>query len=232
MEEWIRHVLGSGEITAAVLAAAFLLGLLATLSSTCNIAALSAIAGYSATRETSGRRDTLLAGLSFMVGAVIALAAIGAVAGFVSRIAGDALGRYWRIFAGAVAVLFGLTALKLVPFKLPTPSLARKSETPSAGLFPAAVFGLVVGGSATACSTGCNPLLAVPLGVAALQGDVLRGAALLGAFALGFSSPLAAIFLGLSVGRRAIKAERAAAAVRIVGGILLTAVGFYLLATL
>jgi len=232
MEDWIRHALGSGEITAAVLAAAFLLGLLATLGSCCNIAALGAVAGYSASRETSGRRDTLLAGLSFMIGAVIALAAMGAVAGFVSRLAGDALGRYWRIFAGAVAILLGLAALKLVPFRLPVPAFARKSETPAVGLFPAAVFGLVVGGSATACSVGCNPLLAVPLGVAALQGEVLRGAALLGAFALGFTSPLAAIFLGLSVTKRAVKAEKAVTIVRIVGGVLLIAVGFYLLATL
>lgn len=232
MEEWIQRVMGSGEITVAVLAAAFLLGLLATLGSCCNIAALGAIAGYSATRTSSGRRDTLLAGLSFMIGAVIALAAMGAVAGFVSRVAGSALGRYWRIFAGAVAILFGLTALKLVPFRLPIPAFARKKTTPSAGLFPAAVFGLVVGGSATVCSVGCNPLLAVPLGVAALQGEVLRGAALLGAFALGFTSPLAAIFLGLSITKRALKAEKAVAVVRIVGGVLLIAVGFYLLATL
>ena len=94
------------------------------------------------------------------------------------------------------------------------------------------VFGLVVGGAATACSVGCNPLLAVPLGVAALQGRTVWGAAILAAFAIGFALPLAAMLVGFSWGKSALKAKKATAAARIMGGVVLIGVGFYFLVTL
>ncbi len=230
MQEWIGQVLESSQLSWAVLPASFLLGLLGAVSSFCNVAAMGAIAGYSGSREDTGRRATMFAGLSFMFGTVIALAVLGAVAGFVSQVAGSALGRYWKIFAGLAAIFFGLAALNLVPFKLP--ALGSRDRAPRRGLLGAAVFGLVVGGSATACSVGCNPLLAIPLGVAALQGHTLWGAAILGAFAVGFSLPLTAILLGLSLGRSALKTKKAATAARIVGGVLLIGVGFYFLVTI
>lgn len=36
------------------------------------------------------------------------------------------LGRYWKLFAGLVAVLFGLATLKLLPFTLPGHVLMRE----------------------------------------------------------------------------------------------------------
>ena len=164
-----------------------------------------------------------------MLGTIAALAVLGAVAGFVSQVAGSTLGRYWKVFAGLAAILFGLAALNLVPFRLPT--VGSTHRTQPRGLFGAAVFGLVVGGSATACSVVSNPLLAVPLGIAALQGHTLWGAAILAAFAIGFSVPLTAILLGLTLGKATLKAKKAVTAVRIVGGAMLIAVGFYFLVT-
>ncbi len=230
MQEWINHILGSPQLTLAALPAAFLLGFLGAVSSCCNFAAVGAIAGYSATCDNGGRRATLLAGLFFMFGTIIALAVLGAVAGFVSQVAGSALGRYWKIFAGVIAIFFGLAALNLVPFKLP--GLSSRRKTQPKGLLGAAVFGLVVGGFATACTACYSPLLAGPLGMTVLQGQTLWGAAILGAFALGFSLPLAGILLGLSLGKSAIKAKKAGAVARIAGGVLLIGVGFYLLATI
>ena len=49
---------------------------------------------------------------------------------------------------------------------------------------------------------------------------------------IGFGLPLAAIMLGVSFGKLAIKAKRAEAAIRIAAGVLLIAAGFYFLATL
>lgn len=229
MEQWIRQVLQSSQLTLAVLPAAFLLGLLAGVSSCCNLAALGAIAGYSATRKNIARRATMLAGLFFMFGTIIALAVLGALAGFVSQAAGNALGRYWKIFAGLAAIFFGLAALNLVPFKLPT--IGSTARVQPRGLLGAAVFGLVIGGSATTCSACCNPLIAVPLGAAALQGNILWGAAILGAFAVGFSLLLTAILLGFSLGKSTLRAKKAATAARVVGGLLLVGVGFYFLLT-
>ena len=125
---------------------------------------------------------------------------------------------------------FGLAALNLVPFKLPAVGSGTRAQR--SGLLGAAVFGLVVGGSATACTACCNPLLAVPLGVAALQGHTLWGAGILAAFAIGFSLPLTGMLLGFSLGRSALKAKKAATVARIVGGLLLVGVGFYFLGTI
>ncbi len=229
MQDWVTQVLESPQFTLAVLPAAVLLGLLAAASSCCSIPALGAIVGYSGSREDMSRRATMLAGLFFMVGTIIALAALGGVAGFVSQMAGTALGRYWKIFAGLAMILFGLAALNLVPFKLPSVTLTGRAVP--GGPLGAALFGLVVGGSATACSAGCNPVLPVALGIATLQGHTLWGAAILGAFAVGFSLPLTAILLGLSFGKSALKAQKATTVIRITGGVLLVGVGFYLLAT-
>ena len=229
MVDWIREVVESPQLTWAILPAAFLLGITAAATSSCNVAALGAIAGYSGAREGEERKGMLLAGLFFLLGTVIALAVLGATAGFISQIAGKALGKYWQVFAGLAAVFFGLAALNLVPFKLPSIGAARKER--SGGLVGAAIFGLAVGGGATACTTACNPIIAVPLALAALQGETLRAAIMLAAFAVGFSVPLAAILVGLSFGKSVFKARKAAVVIRIVSGALLVVAGFYLLAT-
>ncbi len=228
MQEWIKQVLESSQFGVAVLPAAFLLGIFGAISSGCNIAALGAIAGYSGTSEDSDRRSTIFAGLFFVIGTIVALGALGAVAGFIGQVAGSVLGKYWKVFAGLTAIFFGLAALNLVPFKLPR----IKSAANSGGPLKAAVFGLVVGGAATACTVGCNPLLAIPLGAAVLQGHTLWGVGILAAFAAGFSLPLAAILVGLSYGKSTMKSKKAAAVARIAGGVLLVGVGFYLLATI
>ncbi len=229
MHEWINRILESPELAWAALPAAFVLGILGTVSSCCNVAAIGAIGGYSATRANTERRATMLAAMFFLLGTIAALAVLGAVAGFVSQVAGSALGRYWKVFAGVVAIFFGLAALRLVPFELP--GLRSKNKAKPKGLLGAAVFGLVVGGSATVCTATYNPLLAVPLGMAALQGQTLWGAGILGAFALGYALPLAAILLGFSLGISALKTKKAAAVSRIVGGVLLVGIGFYFLIT-
>lgn len=229
MLEWVRQVLEAPQLGVAALPAAVLLGAFGAASSCCSAPALGVIAGYSGTREGADRRSTVVAGLFFMLGTVIALAVLGAVAGFVSQAAGTVLGRYWRVFAGLAAIFFGLAALNLVPFKLP--KFGSRGGTPHRGLLGAAAFGLVVGGSATTCTVSCNPVLAVALGVATLQGHTLWGAAILASFAAGFSVPLAAILVGLSLGRSALKAKKVATAVRIAGGVLLVGAGFYFLVT-
>ena len=51
------------------------------------------------------------------------------------------------------------------------------------------------------------------------------------AFAIGFSLPLAALALGASFGKAALKAKRAEAVIRVAAGLLLIGVGFYFLCT-
>ena len=89
-----------------------------------------------------------------------------------------------------------------------------------------------MGGGVCVASLACNPGIYIVLGVAVLQGYTLWGMAIMAAYAVGFSLPLAVIMLGVSFGKSAIKARKTEAAMRIVCGVLLIFAGFYFLATL
>lgn len=231
MVEWAGTVFERTGIGPAALPAAFLLGLLSSIAcSCCTLPVLGAVAGYSGTRRQGSLKRTLFAALFFMLGAVIATVILGAVAGFVGQVAQRTLGTYWKVFAGIIAILVGLAALKLLPFKLPGLKMSRDRPEPE-GYLGVAVFGLVVGGGIGACSLPCNPGILIVLGVAVLEGYTFWMVAILISYAIGFSLPLAAIMLGVSAGARSIKAKRADAVIRTIAGILLLGAGFYFLAT-
>ncbi len=232
MQEWINQAFESGAFSLAVPAAAFLLGLISSVASACcSLPVLGAIVGYSGVRKVNNHRANLLTAFFFMLGTVIAFIILGSVAGFLSQVAQTTLGKYWKFFAGVILIFFGLALLRLLPFKLPQ---LRSSESKSRqkGLFGAAVFGFVVGGGLGFCSLPCNPGIFIVLGVVILQGYSLWAVALLVAYAIGFSLPLAAIMLGVSFGKMAVKAKTADMAIRIVAGVLLITAGFYFLATI
>jgi len=230
MEEWIRQTLSAQQVGLAVRPAAFLFGALAAVSSCCTLPVLGAVAGYASSLDArSARRERLYVALSFMVGTVLSLAALGTVTGFVGDLAGASLGRYWRFAAGMVAVAFGLVSLNLLRIK--TPKLDFTARSAKRSMAGALVYGLALGGGTTACAFGCNPLIPVAMGAAVLQGKTLLGAAMLGVFALGYSLPLAAgvIGIGFGVGSLGRVAQRVMPVARVVGGLMLITVGFYLL---
>jgi cytochrome c biogenesis protein CcdA len=199
MQEWISQTLQSSTLGLTVLPAALLLGLIGAVTSCCNLAVIAVVAGYSGTEsEKRSRRDILVGGLFFMLGAFVALAILGAVTGLISQTVGSTLGVYWKLFAGLAMVLFGLATLRLLPFKLPR--LGSASGTMPKGTVKAMVFGFVVGGGITACSACCNPALFVALGMATLKGQTAWGAAVMAAFAVGYSLPLGAAVVGLGLG--------------------------------
>lgn len=209
---------------------AFLLGLVSAIASACcTLPVLAAVIGYSGMRHDASRRGNLLTAGSFMLGSTLAILMIGAVAGLVGQVAQSVLGKYWKIFAGIVAIVMGLAALDLLPFK------PRKREMgegkPSSGIIGAILVGLVVGGAVSVSSLACNPGIYIILGVAVLQGYTAWMAAVLVAYALGFSLPLAALVLGVSFGTAAVSAKRAETGFRVVAGILLIGAGFYFLWT-
>ncbi len=228
--EWSKTVLEQTGYRPVALPLAFVLGLTSAVASACcTLPVLGAIVGYSGTREDRERRAKFLSALFFMMGSTIALVILGIVAGFIGQVAQDTMGKYWKVFAGLIAIFVGLAALKLLPFKLPTKTVKGKSRPK--GFLGAAVFGLVMGGGVSVASLACNPGIFIVLGVAVLQGYTLWGMAIMAAYAVGFSLPLAVIMLGVSFGKSAIKAKRTEIAIRIAGGVLLIIAGFYFLTT-
>ena len=227
---WAKTVLEQVGFRPMALPLAFVLGLGSAIASACcTLPLLGAIVGYSGTREDRDRRAKFLAALFFMLGTTIALIILGTVAGFIGQVAQDTMGKYWKVFAGLIAIFVGLAALKLLPFKLPTKTVDTRSQPK--GLLGAAVFGLVMGGGVSIASLACNPGIFIVLGVAVLQGYTLWTIGITAAYAVGFSLPLALIMLGASFGKSAIKAKRTETTIRIIGGVLLIIAGFYLLGT-
>ena len=210
---------------------AFLLGLASAVASTCcTLPVFGAIVGYAGTQEMNDRRSNLYGAFFFMVGSTIALLILGSVAGLIGQVAQSTLGGYWKIFAGVIAILVGLGALDLLPFRIPGRQ-SRPVETRKRGVMGAAAVGLIMGGAVSVCSMGCNPGIFIILGVAVLQGYTLWMFGILSAYAIGFSLPLAALMLGVTLGKSAIGFKRADTVIRLVAGVVLISVGLYFLST-
>lgn len=228
----ITTMLQEASMSPVALPLAFVLGLASAVASACcTLPAMGMLVAYSGTRQDNNKRAACVSAFSFMIGTSVALIIFGVIAGFVGQAAQALLGKYWRLFAGVIAVVLGLAALKLLPVKLP--QFARKAEARSTshGMLGTVFIGLLMGGGVAASSLPCNPGIFIVLGASVLMGQILWGMILMAAFSVGFSLPLGAILLGVSFGKAAIKAQKVEVAIRIIAGILLVSVGLYLLAT-
>ncbi len=232
MLETITRGLQEGSSSAIALPLAFALGLVSAVASACcTLPAMGMLVAYSGTRETHDRRSTVMSALWFLIGTTLALVILGFVAGLVGQAAQSFLGRYWRLFAGVVAVLVGLGTLKLI--RLPTFSKGTKKRNSKKNRdgIDAVLGGLFLGGGVAACSLPCNPGIFIVLGASVLMGKLVWGMVLMAAFAVGFSVPLAAILFGVSLGKASIRAGKADVVIRTVAGAVLIGAGLYLLAT-
>jgi cytochrome c biogenesis protein CcdA len=190
---------------------------------------LGILVGYSGAQANDSRKAAVKKALFFTLGTIVSLMIIGGIAGFVGQVAQNSLGRYWKVFAGVVAVFLGLAALKLLPFKL---SLGKFEGLGNRlGRTGAVLAGLILGGIVAASSLPCNPGIFIVIGAAILQGEVLWAALMLAMFAIGFSLPLGAVLLGVSLSKISLAAKGADAAIRWVAGGVLVIAGFYFLVT-
>jgi len=231
MMQWVTEALQSASMGPAALPLAFLLGLVSAVASACcTLPAMGMLVAYSGTREDANRRTAFASTISFMIGTTLALIVLGFVAGFVGQAAQALLGRYWKLFAGVIAVFLGLAALKLLPVRLPQFTRTAEARSAVQGMLGTVVVGLLMGGGVAAASLPCNPGIFIVIGASVLMGRILWGMVLMAAFGVGFSLPLGAILFGVAFGKASIKAQKAEAAIRIVAGVLLVCAGFYLLA--
>ena len=201
----------------------------AATSACCTLPALGILVGYSGAQANDSRKTAVKAAVLFTLGTILSLMIIGAVAGFVGQVAQTSLGRYWKVFAGVVAVFLGLAALNLLPFKLSFGKFeGLKNRLGKSG---ALLAGLVLGGIVAASSLPCNPGIFIVMGAAVLQGKVLWATGLLGMFAVGFSLPLGAVLLGISLSKVSFAAKGTDTVFRWVAGTILFVAGFYFLIT-
>ena len=212
-----------------LLFALFLGTVSAATSICCTLPALGILVGYSGAREEKCRNAAIGTVVFFTLGTILSLMIIGGIAGLVGQTAQTNLGTYWKLFAGIVAIVFGLATLKMLPFNLPAVSLGTAANR--SGNLGTATAGLLMGGGVAASSLPCNPGIFIVLGAAVLQGQVVWATLLLAMFALGFSLPLGAVLLGVSLSKTALLPKNADSVIRWMSGCILLVAGFYQLVT-
>jgi len=209
---------------------AMLLGAVSAAASTCcTLPALGLVAGYSGTQNQGSKKEIVKSAVLFMLGTIVSLMIIGAISGFVGQVAQSTLGKYWKIFAGVIAVILGLASLKLLPFNISFGKLSTsKKELSPLGQI---LTGFALGGIVAVSSLPCNPGIFIVMGAAILQGAVLWAMCLLGFYAIGFALPLGLLMLGISLGNFTLASKGMDKALRWVSGGILIVIGFYFLLT-
>lgn len=230
MLEYVTNILQQVASEPLGLVFALILGVVSAVTSACcTLPALGILVGYSGAAANDNRKAAVKTALLFTLGTIVSLMIIGGIAGFVGQVAQNSLGRYWKVFAGIVAVFLGLAALNLLPFKVSFGKFEGvKSRMGKSGV---ALAGLILGGIVAVSSLPCNPGIFIVIGAAVLQGLVVWAILLLAMFAVGFSIPLGAILLGISFGKTTLVARNADFVVRWISGVILLAAGFYFLIT-
>lgn len=209
---------------------ALILGTASAIASTCcTLPALGLVAGYSGTQTQDTKKALIKSTLLFMLGTIVALMIIGAISGLVGQVAQITLGRYWKVFAGVIAIILGLATLKLLPFNISLgnfdPSKMKQNK------FGSILTGFALGGIVAVSSLPCNPGIFIVMGAAILQGAVLWAMILLGFYAIGFALPLGALVLGISLSKFSLASKGVDTAFRWIAGLILVGVGFYFLLT-
>ena len=143
----------------------------AATSACCTLPALGILVGYSGAQANDNRKAAVKSALLFTLGTILSLMIIGGIAGYVGQVAQTSLGRYWKVFAGVVAVFLGLATLKILPFNLSLKKVELGRD--KFGPLGSVLAGLILGGIVAVSSLPCNPGIFIVIGAAILQGAVL-----------------------------------------------------------
>ena len=199
---------------------AFLTGLLFSF----NPVALASIP-VSLAYVTRGRDkgQALLFGAMFIAGMIVAHVALGLIAGLGGKWAADVTGRGWGLFLGPLLIILGLMWAGWL--RIPLPSFGFRASRPAAA-WGAFLLGIPF---AIAVCPVCTPTLVVLLGVTAGIGSVWLGVVLLLAFALGRAVPVAIGAFAVGWLENLNRFARYRRGFEIGGGLLLIAMGFYML---
>ncbi|MBI4647013.1 MAG: hypothetical protein HY738_10595, partial [Bacteroidia bacterium] len=113
-------------------------------------------------------------------------------------------------------------------------SLKPKQGNYNKNFISSLIFGFVVGSFTIGCNTCCNPVFPVVFGASFIKGSYLWGIFLLTIFGVGFSLPFSALMLGLGTGvaKLSNSFNKITIIIRWIAGLLLIAIGFYILLTI
>ena len=233
MNEWINTVLSTDQSGITELIAVFLLGIISVFACACNFAIIGGLAGYAGTLGATGKTKAVVtSSLSFFVGNVIAMSAIGCLIGFASEFVGTAMGNYWKIAVGIILILFGVYTLDILPFKIP--GIPFNFQSKKSGMASGILFGFVIGALLPLSSICCNPIFPIVVAASLVTGSTLWGFFLLFSFALGHGIILTAAMLGagLGLGKISKMLSKFSVVLKYAGGITLIVLGFYFLLTI
>lgn len=219
MSDYLVRMLGDGGIVA--LPVALLAGVLAGLNPCCLPIYPTAVGTCVALRRDTVRANMGMA-TTFVVGVSLASTILGIVSGLAGRMF-MGLGSWPAYIIAVVPIVFGLHLLGVVHVPLPKEMLpTRRMGGPAGALIAGALIGLVV----TPCST---PMLAGLLAYVASTGNPIWGGLLLFVYGLGLGIPI----LLLGTAAASLMARLAATRTRVwagrMSGVLLIAIGLYLL---
>lgn len=231
IQHWTNSVIENQLNSPLFFLAILLLGFIAAIGSCCNLGVIGAVTSYAGTQAGKDDKNSFLkTSFSFLIGNVISLSLVGALTGFVSQSVGKSVGDYWTLIAGVVVIYFGLSSLELLPFsfKIGEKVTSKVSKLANKGF----IFGLALGGFATACSACCNPIFPIILGASYLQGELFWSWFTLFVFAIGYSLPLSGILVGFGFGFNKFSDVllRNKKTISTISGAVLILIGFGLLA--
>lgn len=216
MLDALRDVLGSGGSFAlpAAIAAGFITGL-----NPCCLPMYPAAAATCCAVREEPRRRSLATALAFMLGLAVATTILGIAAAAAGRRL-TAVGGWLPHVVAIVPIVAGMHFLGMIRF--PSPRVPAMQARTSAAFLGGLLVSLVI----APCGT---PLLAALLSYAAYDGSLAYGGLLMFVYGIGAGIPV--LVLGLAAARLAARLDRSGVRVWVdrITGVLLLALGFYLL---
>ena len=157
--------------------AVFLAGVISS-ASPCVLTTIPLVVGFVGGYADGDRWKAFRYSLAFILGLSLTFTAFGAAAGMLGTMFG-AMGGWWYVVAGVVALVMGGQMIGLYEIRLP---IKREFKPKQGGIVGSFMLGLFFGVVSSPCAT---PVLVVILTYVATKGQVLYGTALLFVYAIG-----------------------------------------------
>ncbi len=203
---------------------AVFIGGLVSAASPCVLAAIPLVIGYVGGYAEGNRARAALFSAVFVIGLSLTFTLLGAAASYFGQLL-DFLGN-WLVYGfAALTVLMGLHLMGIISVPLP---LQRTVHVNRRGLTGAFLLGLLTGAVSSPCAT---PVLAVILGYASSEKDVLYGSMLLFTYAIGHCALIFAAGLSVGVAESLINSrgiKNWAVYAKKISGAALVCAGFYI----